>query len=293
MAKQSERKGFFKRIAGNKGADSDQMSFVDHLEALRWHIVRAAIAVFVFAFAIFFNMTWIIDNIIMAPARKGFISYRAFRTLGHKLFLGDALSMAPVDIKFQFTTVSGPFSTALNISMIGGIVVAFPYLIWELWRFIKPALTTKEKKYSQGSIFWISLCFFTGAAFGYFMLAPFTFNFLAHFNLGAPGLIEYHPTFEDFTDTLTNILLLCGLAFELPILMYVLARIGIVNAGFLRKYFKYAVVIILAVAAIITPSPDWISQLIVSLPLFLLYGISILVVGRVDRQKKKEEKEWS
>ncbi len=177
--------------------------------------------------------------------------------------------------------------------MVGAVIVAFPYIFYELWRFIKPALSAKEKKYARGSIFWVSLCFFIGAAFGYYLLAPFTFNFLASFTLGKSGAILYRPTINDYIDSLTNLILGCGIAFELPILAFVLAKIGLITSGFLRKYSKYAFIIILLVAAIITPSPDITSQVIVATPLLLLYWISILLVARVDRQKAREEKEWS
>jgi sec-independent protein translocase protein TatC len=289
----SDRKSFFKRIRGGEKPENAEMSFVDHLEALRWHIVRAAIAILLAGVTIFIFIDWIFDNVIQAPARKDFVSYAALCNFGHWLHIGDALCMPPIDIKFQFTTVTGPFSTAVNISIIGGIIVAFPYLFWELWRFIKPALSPKEVKYARGSIFWVSLCFFAGAAFAYYLLAPFTFNFLASFHLGTQGLNEYKPTLEDFTDTLSNLVLGCAIAFELPVLAYVLAKIGIISSSFLTKYFKYAVVVILVLAAVITPSPDWTSQFIVAIPLFLLYGISIFLTARVDKKRAKKDKEWS
>jgi sec-independent protein translocase protein TatC len=177
--------------------------------------------------------------------------------------------------------------------MIGGLIVTFPYLFWELWRFIKPALSPKEVKYSRGSIFWVSLCFFSGAAFGYFLLAPFTFNFLANFSLGSVGAYKYIPTLDDYIDTLNNIILGCGISFELPVLAYILSKIGLISAAFLRTYRKYAFVIILILAAVITPSPDWTSQVIVAIPLLLLYEISVFIAASVDKQKVKEEKEWS
>jgi sec-independent protein translocase protein TatC len=177
--------------------------------------------------------------------------------------------------------------------MIGAVIVAFPYIFFELWRFVTPALSAKEKKYARGSIFWVSLCFFAGAAFGYYLLAPFTFNFLASFTLGKSGAIQYQPTVNDYIDSLTNIILGCGIAFELPILAYVLGKIGLITARFLKTYRKYAFVVILLIAAIITPSPDITSQVLVSLPLLLLYEISVLIVSRIDKKRAKEEKEWS
>jgi sec-independent protein translocase protein TatC len=287
------RKHFFKKLRNSKTDETVEMSFIDHLEALRWHLVRGVIVWIIAFIGIFLNIDWIFDNIIYAPAKSNFATYRWFCNLSHFLRLGDALCMPPVDIPLQGNTISGPFMSALNISMVGGVIVAFPYLFWELWRFIKPALSDKEVKYSRGSIFWVSLCFFTGAAFGYFLLAPFTFNFLANFTLGSPGTYNYLPTLTDYIETMTNIILGCGISFELPILSYVLAKIGLISAPFLRKTRKYAFVIILLLAAIITPSPDWTSQVIVAIPLFLLYEIGVLLVARVDRQKEKEEKEWS
>jgi sec-independent protein translocase protein TatC len=278
----------------SSAADTNaEMSFIDHLEALRWHIMRSAIVWIAAAVVIFIYIDWIFDNIIYAPARSNFISYRALCSFSHFLHIGDALCMPPVDIPLQGNTISGPFMSAISIAMIGGIIVAFPYLFWELWKFIRPALSPKEIKYSRGSLFWVSICFFCGAAFGYFLLAPFTFNFLANFTLGTTGAYKYLPTLDDYIDTINEIVLGCGLAFELPVLSYVLAKIGLISSSFLRRYRKYAVVIILVVAAIITPSPDWTSQAIVSLPLFILYEISVVIAAKVDKENAKKEKEWS
>ena len=291
----SERKSFFKRIRGNdKKEEESEMTFFDHIEELRWHLVRSVLAWLVAAIAIFVYIDWIYDHIILAPASEKFVTYGALCNLGHWLHLGDNFCMPPVKIDFQVTTVNGTFTSAISIAMIGGIIAAFPYIFWELWLFIKPALSPKERKYGRGSIFWVSLCFFTGAAFGYYLLAPFTFNFLAGFTLGKNSMILYRPAIDDYIDSLTNLMLGCGIAFELPVLSYVLARIGLITGSFLRQYFKVAFVIILVVAAIITPSPDWTSQFLVAIPLLLLYWISILLATRVEKKRlKEEEKEWS
>ena len=289
----SDRKTFFKRIRGKDSSEQGEMSFMGHLEALRWHIMRAAIAWLIAAISLFVFIDWIYDNIILAPSSEKFITYSSLCRFGHWLSLGNSLCMPPVKISFLVTEVNGTFTSALNIAMVGGIIIAFPYLFWELWRFIKPALSPKEMKYARGSIFWVSLCFFAGAAFGYYLLAPFTFNFLATFTLGKSGAIEYKPSINDYVDTLSNLILGCGIAFELPILAYVLARIGIISSGWLKKYRKYAFVVILIVAAIITPSPDWTSQTIVAIPLLLLYEISVILASRVDKKRAKQEKEWS
>ena len=268
------------------------MSFIDHLEVLRWHIVRSVIALFVAAITIFIFIDWIFDNIIYAPARENFITYSALCNFSHKLHLGDALCMPPVKIPLLINTIGGSFSSAINICIMGGLIVAFPYLFWEIWRFIKPALSPKELKYSRGSIGWVSLCFFTGAAFGYFLLAPFTFNFLATFKLGSLGSQTYLPSLTDYIDTLVNIILGCGIAFELPVLAYILSKIGLITPQYLKTYRKYAYVVILILAAVITPSPDWTSQMIVGIPLVFLYEISIFISAKVDKKRQLEEKQW-
>ncbi len=262
-----------------------EMSFMDHLEALRWHLIRAAAVILCATIVMFVYIDWIFDNIVYGPARKEFISYTALCSLGNKLHLGDSLCMPPVDIKLVGNTISGPFMSAITIAFTGGLILSFPYLFWELWKFIKPALDKKEAKTVTSSIAWVSLCFFTGAAFGYYLLAPFTFNFLANYTLGAAGGYIYLPTLDDYISTLTSIILGCAIAFELPVIVYVLSKIGVLSAALLRKYRKYAFLIILVLAAVITPSPDWVSQVIVTIPLVLLYEISIVLAMKVEKQK--------
>jgi sec-independent protein translocase protein TatC len=287
------------RLFGRKKSTDDsrqknaEMSFMDHLDVLRVHIVRSVIVWLVMCILFFLKIDWIFDHVILAPSQSDFITYGALCDFGQWLHLGDALCMPPIQIKLQGNTISGPFMAALNISMVGGLIVAFPYLFSELWRFVRPALSHKEIRYMRGSIFWVSVCFFCGALFGYFLLAPFTFNFLANFTLGTKGVYQYMPTLDDYISSLTDLILGCGIAFELPVLSYVLAKIGLISGSFLKKYRKYAVVLILIVAAVITPSPDWTSQVLVALPLIVLYEISVVIVGRVDKNREKQEKEWS
>ena len=295
MAEQtSDRKSFFKRIqSGKEGTSKEEMTFFDHIEELRWHIVRSLLVWASAAISIFVFRGFIFDDVILAPTKSNFVSYQALCSFGKWLHLGDSFCMPPVVIDFQYNTVTGPFSSALSIAMIGGLIVAFPFIFWELWRFIKPALSPKEIKYARGSIFWVSLCFFSGAAFAYYLLAPFTFNFLATFTIGISQSIKYMPSINDYVETFTNLTLGCALAFQLPILAFVLAKIGLITGSLLRKYFKFAFVIILVVAAIITPSPDWTSQFLVAIPLLILYWISIILASRVEKQRAKKEKEWS
>ncbi len=295
MAEQtSDRKSFFKRIqSGKEGSTKEEMTFFDHIEELRWHILRSLLVWVSATISIFVFRGFIFDDVILAPTKSNFVSYQALCSFGKWLHLGDSFCMPPVVIDFQYNTVTGPFSSALSIAMIGGLIVAFPFIFWELWRFIKPALSPKEIKYARGSIFWVSLCFFSGAAFAYYLLAPFTFNFLATFTIGTSQSIKYMPSINDYVETLTNLTLGCALAFQLPILAFVLAKIGLITGSLLRKYFKFAFVIILVVAAIITPSPDWTSQFLVAIPLLILYWISIILASRVEKQRAKAEKEWS
>lgn len=293
LAIESQRKSFFKRIRGSQDAEDAEMSFIDHLEALRWHIVRSVFAVLVFAIAIFINIDWIYDRIIIGPTQSDFISYRLFCALSHKLGMGDSLCMPPINMKLQVTEVSGTFMSSITIAAVGGILVAFPYLCWEIWRFVKPALKPEELKHTRGIIFWVSLFFFMGAAFGYFMLAPFTFNFLYGYQLGTRQMLEYKPMLRDYLDSLMDITLGSGVAFELPMASWLLARIGLLTPGFLRTYRKYAYVALLVLAAIITPSPDWGSQMIVCIPLVLLYEISIVIAARVHKKNEKKWEEWS
>jgi sec-independent protein translocase protein TatC len=278
----------------NRGEEKAEMTFIDHLEELRQHIIRSVIAILVMAAIIFIYRDWVFDNVITGPINPDFISYRLLCSFSHWAHMGDALCMPPVTINMQTTTFGGQFLSSISLALIGGILIAFPYIFWEFWRFIKPALKDKELSNTRFIIFWVSFFFFTGAAFGYFLLGPFTFNFLGSFTLGTKGVLETRPTLTDYLDNLTNLILGCGIAFELPVLAFILTKIGLITPVYLRKIRKYAAVVILLAAAIITPSPDWMSQLIVFIPLFTLYELSILVSARVSKQRiKEEEEEWS
>ena len=162
----SERKSFFSRLRRKGSEEQQEMTFFDHIEVLRWHIIRSVVAWLVAALAIFYCIDWVYDNIILAPASETFVSYGALCRFGRWLHIGDSFCMPPVKINFQVTEVNGTFTSAINIAMIGGIILAFPYIFWEVWRFIKPALSTKERRYATGSIFYVSVCFFAGVLFG-------------------------------------------------------------------------------------------------------------------------------
>lgn len=279
-----------------KNTDGDgpesEMTFIEHLEELRWHIVRSLIAILLAAIVIFIYVDWVFDVIILGPVRNDFVTYKWLCDLSHFLHIGDSLCMPPIpaDYRLQGNTVSGPFMSAIQIAIVGGFIVGFPYIFYELWKFIKPALSTKELKYSRYAIFWVSLFFFLGAAFGYFLLGPFTYNFLANYTLGNTKIYDYRPALGDYLENLINIVLGCGIAFELPILSYVLTKIGLITPRFLTNYRKYAYVAILVVAAVITPSPDWTSQMLVFVPLVALYELSVMIAKRVY---KRDQAEWN
>ena len=276
-----------------KKNEDSEMSFIDHLEVLRGTIVRSLFSILIAAIVIFIYRDWIMDNVITGPLNSDFITYRAFCNLSHILHLGDSLCMPPVKTQLQSTTFGGQFLSAISMAMVGGLIVAFPFVFWQIWLFIKPALKEKELKNTRFMIFWVSFFFFLGAAFGFFVLGPFTFNFLASFQLGTKNIITTIPTFSDYLDNLTNLILGCGIAFELPVIVFLLTKIGLITPKFLTTTRKYAVVIILIVAAFITPSPDWYSQTIVFIPLYTLFEFSIFVSRWANRNMKNEEdEEW-
>jgi sec-independent protein translocase protein TatC len=283
-----EKKTFLRRLRSGEGEESE-MSFIDHLEILRWHIVRSVLAILISAILFFVYIDEIFDVVIMGPTRNDFISYRMLCNLSHLLHMGDSLCMPPMKLNLQVTSISGTFMSSITIAVVGGLLVAIPFVFYEIWKFVRPALKPTELTYTRGIIFWVSFFFFLGVAFGYFMLAPFTFNFLANYTIGGLGVIEYRPTLSDYLDTLIDIALGAGIAFELPMATWLLSKLGIITPSFLRNYRKYAYVVLLVLAAVITPSPDWGSQLIVVIPLVLLYEISILIAVRV---RKKLDKEW-
>lgn len=281
-----------KKILEKRAGEDNEMSFIDHLEALRWHIIRCLIVVFILAIVIFINIQWIFDNVIAGPINPHFISYKVLCRLSEITHIA-GLCVSPVSVPMQTTTYAGQFLGSFSIAFIGGIVVGFPYIFWEFWRFVKPALNQRELKNSRFAIFWVSFFFFAGASFGYFVLGPFVFSFLANFQISGQGLMKTIPTLNDYIDNLTNIVIGCALAFQLPILSYVLTQLGLITPSFMRRNRKYAIVIILFIAAFITPSPDMISQLIVFTPLMTLYELGIFISRSVYKKLEQQDKEWS
>ncbi len=278
---------FFKRTPGQA-----EMSFIEHLEALRWHIVRSVLAIVVLAVFAFIKIDWIFEHVIMGPLKQDFLSVVGLCHLSHFLGIGDTLCLPAANVQLQTTAFGSQFISSITIACVCGFIIAFPYIFWEFWRFVKPALSPKEIKSTRGSIFFVTFFFMLGISFGYFLLAPFTFSFLSNYKLGVSGMLITRPTLDDYLDNLLDILIGSGIAFQLPLISYVLTHIGLITPDFLRTYRKYAYVAILFVAAVITPSPDWMSQTIVALPLILLYEISIRISVRVEKNLRKKEGEF-
>lgn len=281
----------FKLFSRNENSDRAEMSFMDHLEVLRGHLFRSAFAIAIGAVVVGIYNKIFIQGILMGPTHSSFPTYKVLCSIGRKLGI-EKLCMEAIGVKMQSTSVSGQFSVFFNAVLIGGFIVAFPYVFWEFWKFIKPALTQKELRNTRGVIFWVSLLFFLGVLFGYFVIAPYTVNFFANFQLDEN--IENRWTITSYIDTLVPLILGTGLAFQLPLAMYFLTKVGIVSSSFLRKYRKHAIVVMLIVAGIITP-PDMLSQVVVTLPLVLLYEVSIILARKVERTERAEEEqlEWS
>jgi sec-independent protein translocase protein TatC len=268
--------------------DGTEMSFFDHLEELRWHIIRSLASIVIFTVAAWIFREEIFGIVIMGPTKVDFYTNQVLCKIAAETGMS-SLCMQKADFILQSREVSGQFMMALTQSIIVGLLFAFPYAFFEIWRFVTPGLKNKELKAARGAVFWVSLLFFIGVAFGYFIVAPMAINFLANFKLDPS--IQNQFDINDYISLLSMLTLACGLTFQLPMIAYVLSQVGILTPSFMREYRKHALVVILIIAALITPSPDMISQLLVTIPLVGLYEISIIVSGRVLKRKMREELE--
>lgn len=274
----------------NKDTNAE-MSFIDHLEDLRWHVIRSVIAILVGAVIVFTYSDYVVDEILFAPTRSNFVSAKWLCSMGQNIGIGNVLCFPEVKARFLENTMTGQFIASFTLAFIGGFIIAFPYVFWEFWKFLRPALSTNERKKTRGIIVWVSLLFFVGVAFGYFILTPFMVNF--YFNYKLSSQIEVMPSFSDYLENLVYTTAGIGVLFQMPLLVMILARIGIVTGSFLRKYRKHAFIIILIAAAIITPSTDPFSLTIVTIPLYLLFEASVVIASRIEKTKAKQTKEWS
>lgn len=266
-----------------------EMSFLEHLEELRWHVVRSLGAVLIFTIGAFITAPWIFHNIIFAPARVDFPTFVWLCNLGEFFGMGASLCVDEIPLKIQSRFMTGQFSMHIVSSFVLGIIVAFPYITWELWRFIKPGLYAREKNSSRGAVAAISFLFLTGVLFGYYIMSPVMISFLANYQISDMIVNEFDIT--SYVGTVVGVVFGSGMLFQLPVVIFFLTKVGVVTPGFLRKYRKHAIVIILIVGAIVTPTADPLSQGLISVPLYLLYEISILISAAVMRRKLKQDAE--
>lgn len=263
-------------------SEKQEMTFLDHLEALRWHLIRSVIAIMAGAIIIFIFKDFFFNDILLAPKNPDFITNKILCLLAQKY---ETPSICINQNSFQLISISmsGQFNMHMFVSLIGGIILAFPYVFWELWRFISPALNDKERKHASGAIFYISTMFFVGILFGYYIITPFSVDFLGSYSVS--DQISNQINIASYISTLVSVTFASGLVFELPIIVFFLSSIGILTPQFMRKYRRHSFVVILIVSAIITP-PDVFSQILVTMPLYLLYEISIIISVLVVRKKK-------
>jgi sec-independent protein translocase protein TatC len=267
-------------------SEEKEMSFLDHLEELRWHLVRSAFAIMIFMILAFIYMPWIFENIIFAPSRVTFPTFTWLCRLGELTGAQEALCAKPFEFKIQSRYMTGQFTMQFLAAFVVGFIISFPYVFWEIWRFVKPGLHLNEAKNSRGAVFAVTFLFLLGVLFGYFILVPMMTWFFATYTLSSQISNEFDIT--SFVSTFIALVFGSGLLFQLPVVVYFMTKIGLLTPQFMRTYRKHAFIIILIIGAIVTP-PDPLSQMLISLPLFLLYEISIFISAYVMRQRRKEE----
>lgn len=269
-------------------SEEKEMTFLDHLEELRWHVIRALGAVVILTIVSFAYVQEIFQYIIFAPAQLDFPTFNYICQLGKLTGMEETLCFTELPFKIQSRNMSGQFMMSLTSSFVVGLIVAFPYVVWEFWSFVRPGLETKERKFSRGAVSVISLLFLMGVLFGYYLLCPITIWFLSTYSISP--LISNEFDITSYVSTTTSLVVGCGLLFQFPMVIYFLSKVGIVTPQLLRNYRKHSVVIILILGAIITPTADPFSLTLISLPLYLLFEISILTSALVVRNKQRAEK---
>ncbi|MFQ3341248.1 MAG: sec-independent protein translocase protein TatC [Flavobacteriaceae bacterium] len=262
----------------------DEMSFLDHLEELRWHLIRSVLAIVIIATVAFLFKDFIFDVLLFGPKKKSFITYRWFCSLSQTLGQGSSFCLEELPFRIQSRTVAGQFSAHLWTSILAGFIISFPYILYEFWKFVSPGLYEKERKNARGFIFIASLLFFTGVLFGYYIVTPLSINFLGNYSVSSEIFNDFD--LSSYIGLLRASVLASGIIFELPIIIYFLTRVGIVTPEFLKKNRKISLVLVLSLSAIITP-PDVVSQIIVSIPILILYEVSIIIAKIVTRNQDK------
>ncbi len=260
------------------------MSFLEHLEVMRWHLLRSLLAIVIIALVAFVFKDIVFDKIILAPKEPPFPTNRWLCQLGEILNL-KRLCINSDPFKLQTVKMAEQFSMHIIVSLVAGIVVAFPYIFWEFWRFIVPALYEKEKRTASGAVFYTSLLFLLGVGFGYYIISPLSVNFLGNYRVSESVISA--PTLRSYVQTITSVVLAAGIVFQLPILVYFLSKVGLVTPKFLKRYRRHSIILIVTLSAIITP-PDVFSQVLVAMPLLVLYEIGIVISKRITRQQEEE-----
>lgn len=268
--------------------DPNNMSFLDHVEELRWCLIRSIIGILIGAVVAFLARKFIFDTVIFGPIKKDFVTYQFFCKIGRLVGIESEFCDPNFNFILQSREMSDLFSVHIWTSITVGFVVAFPWVLWQVWRFISPGLKTQERKYSSGFIIVSSLLFFVGVIFGYYVIAPLSVHFMLTYELS--DFVETQPSIQSYVAYIRASALASGILFELPIIIYFLTKIGLATPSGMRKGRKFALVAILIVAAVITP-PDIASQIIVAIPVLILYEISIyisrFVLKREERRKRK------
>ena len=274
----------------NPGNKNNQMSFLDHLEVLRWVLMRIVIVLSVLACVVYIYRDFVFENIVMSSKNMNFWTYvkfcetsRYLNSIWPSFIEADIMCFDSIDPKFLPGKVTGKFMSAMLVALIGAFIIGFPYILWELWKFLKPALYPKEKKSARGLVFFSSILFAIGILFGYFIINPLSVHFLIGFDLGTETL-DYFPM-NSFMGIVASTTLAAGVMFELPVLVYFLSKAGIVSPNGMKKYRKHSFVATLIIAAIITP-PDVVSQIIVAIPIVILYELSIFISKSVNKRRE-------
>ena len=263
------------------------MSFLDHLEDLRWHLIRITLAIIIIASLAFVFSRFIFEDIIFAPLDMNFPTYEWLCRIATFMGVETSFCNDKIPLILQNRTMAGQFSADIWTSILAGFIISFPYTIYQLWKFISPALHDNERKHSRGFIIISSLLFFLGALFGYYVITPLSINFLANYSISS--VVNNQIDISSFIGLVRSSVLASGIIFELPIIIYFLTKIGLVTPEFLIKYRKYSLIIVLILSAIITP-PDITSQIIVAIPIFILYEVSIIISRVVIKNQKRKEK---
>jgi sec-independent protein translocase protein TatC len=262
--------------------NNETMPFLGHLEELRWRLVKAVIAIAVVGAVVFLYRDIIVETLFLR------LQYADFPTFKWCCETFGICTFEDVPLNFQSTALGSQFGTSIKMAFIGGFIGAFPFVFHQIWGFVKPGLKQNELKSVRGITWFISFLFFLGVLFGYYVIAPLTVNFLAGFELANSESIHNDFIIGDFISTIVSTILLTGVLFLLPVLILILSKIGVVSSTFLKKYRKHSFVTVLILSAIITP-PDIVTQIIVAIPITILYEVGILIAKRIEKKKRKAE----